>query len=93
MEDQQAVALLHDLCATYSPSAHEEEAVTLLVERANACGLCAHTDDAGNFVAERGSGKRTVLLLGHIDTVPGFIEPRLEGNLLNICHAGRLHRV
>ena len=77
MDDQQAVALLHDLCSTYSPSSHEEDAVTLLVERANACGLRAHTDDAGNFVAERGFGKRAILLLGHIDTVPGFIEPRL----------------
>ena len=83
MDDQQAVTLLRDLCATYSPSTHEEAAVTLLVECANASGLHAHTDDAGNFVAERGFGKRTVLLLGHIDTVPGFIEPRLEGNLLH----------
>ena len=74
MDDQQAVALLHELCATYSPSEHEEAAVTLLVERANAAGLHARTDDAGNFVAERGSGDRTILLLGHIDTVPGFID-------------------
>ncbi len=40
-------------------------------------GFTAHIDAAGNAVGERGSGK-TVVLLGHIDTVPGHIPVRVD---------------
>ena len=47
-----------------------------------ALGFRAHIDGAGNAVGELGDGERTVLLLGHIDTVPGLIDVRREGSLL-----------
>ncbi|MBC7294177.1 MAG: hypothetical protein H5T84_08795, partial [Thermoleophilia bacterium] len=39
-------------------------------------------DDAGSVVATRGSGEKELLLLGHIDTVPGGPEVRLDGDIL-----------
>ena len=51
MTDRDAVDLLRDLCAVYSPSGEEAGAVSLLVERANRAGLRACADDVGNFVA------------------------------------------
>lgn len=83
MTDQEAITLLRDLCAVYSPSGQEAEAVALLVERANAAGLRARSDDVGNFVAERGDGPTTIVLLGHVDTVPSFITPSLTGRSLH----------
>jgi LysW-gamma-L-lysine carboxypeptidase len=39
-------------------------------------------DAAGNAIGECGQGPETVVLLGHIDTVPGFIPMRREGDEL-----------
>ena len=41
-------------------------------------GFQAHIDAAGNAVGERGSGPLTVVLLGHIDTVPGEIAVHVD---------------
>jgi LysW-gamma-L-lysine carboxypeptidase len=56
--------------------------VAYLVERRRALGAQACTDGAGNAVGEWGDGERTVLLLGHIDTVRGEIDVQRAGNLL-----------
>ena len=64
MNDRWATALLRDLCAIYSPSGNESEAVSFLVSRAAEAGLKASTDGAGNFVAERGEGPTVIVLLG-----------------------------
>jgi LysW-gamma-L-lysine carboxypeptidase len=42
-------------------------------------GFRASVDDAGNAVGEIGEGPIHVVLLGHIDTVPGEIPVRVEG--------------
>ena len=77
--DRQADDLLTGLVERYSPSTREQPAVAYLVAWAQAQGLAAHVDGAGNAVLTIGSGERTLLLLGHIDTVPGFIDVRREG--------------
>ena len=41
-------------------------------------GFRASIDEAGNAVGEIGDGPRHIVLLGHIDTVPGEIAVRLE---------------
>ena len=41
-------------------------------------GFSAQIDAAGNAVGARGSGPETVVLLGHIDTVPGHIPVRVD---------------
>jgi len=40
------------------------------------------TDEAGNVIAQRGSGSKEIILLGHIDTVPGGPEARVDGDIL-----------
>lgn len=41
-------------------------------------GFRASVDDAGNAVGEIGDGPAHIVLLGHIDTVPGEIDVRVE---------------
>ena len=45
-------------------------------------GFRASVDDAGNAVGEIGDGPVHVVLLGHIDTVPGDIAVRVDGGEL-----------
>jgi [amino group carrier protein]-lysine/ornithine hydrolase len=76
------VSLLENLLNLYSPSGQEAEAVNYLVERLHSAGFSAWVDEAGNAVGTYGDGPETIMLLGHIDTVPGFISVRREGDQL-----------
>jgi LysW-gamma-L-lysine carboxypeptidase len=76
-----ADTLLTGLVERYSPSGKESAAVTYLVDQMQRLGFRAYGDEAGNAVGELGSGERTLLLLGHIDTVPGYIDVRRESDL------------
>ncbi|MBI1295737.1 M20/M25/M40 family metallo-hydrolase [bacterium] len=76
-----AVDLLHGLVAVPSLSHHEAEAAAWLAQRMAMLGYDrAYVDAAGNAVGEMGSAQAasTVVLLGHIDTVPGNIPVRIE---------------
>ncbi|MCS6910962.1 MAG: [LysW]-lysine hydrolase [Anaerolineales bacterium] len=77
--------LLEDLLKIYSPTGQEAEAVNYLVMQMRAGGLEARVDEVGNAVGEAGPAEatRTVMLLGHIDTVPGFIPVTRDGDRLN----------
>ncbi|MEW6421370.1 MAG: M20/M25/M40 family metallo-hydrolase, partial [Deinococcota bacterium] len=65
-----------------SVSGQEAQVAAFLTGWMNARGFRVHIDEAGNAVGERGNGSLTVVLLGHIDTVPGEIPVRVEGNRL-----------
>src|SRR2546428_4010738 len=65
-----------------SPSTQERQLGQWLISRLRSMGFAARRDEAGNVVAFWGSGPKEVLLLGHIDTVPGFIPARREGDRL-----------
>ena len=81
MERAAAVELIRGLVAIPSLSRHEAQASAWLVEQMRANGYDrAFVDDAGNAVGELGepSAARTIVLLGHIDTVPGNIPVRIE---------------
>ena len=74
---------LSGLLEHYSPSGQEHEAVTWLVEHMASLGYTrSFIDDAGNAVGVLGYGPKQLVLLGHIDTVPGEIPLHLEGDLL-----------
>jgi LysW-gamma-L-lysine carboxypeptidase len=70
--------LVRALVAIPSVSREERAAVEFLVARMRERGFLAHIDEAGNAVGEIGDGPMHVVLLGHIDTVPGEIPVRIE---------------
>lgn len=76
-------ALLSGLLQKISYSRQEEEAVAYLVEQMKVMGYHhAFADEAGNAVGIIGDGPREIVLLGHIDTVPGVIPVKVvDGQL------------
>jgi LysW-gamma-L-lysine carboxypeptidase len=76
------LALVRGLVEIPSVSRREGEAVEWLVGRMAERGFRASVDDAGNAVGEIGDGPVHVVLLGHIDTVPGEIAVRIDGDEL-----------
>ena len=78
------------LVSHYSPSGEERDAVQWLVDRMKSLGYDeTFIDEAGNAVGVMGRGPRQVLLLGHIDTVPGEIDVRRNGIPPNEALYGR----
>ena len=76
------IELLEEMVSIPSPSTQERELGQWLVARLRGIGFAAKRDEVGNVIAFWGSGPREVLLLGHMDTVPGFIPVRREGERL-----------
>lgn len=76
------VSLLEGLLQRYSPTNQEAEAVKYLVAQMSAAGFEARIDEVGNAVGVMGDGPKEIMLLGHIDTVPGFIEVEHDGDRL-----------
>jgi len=71
------------LVSQYSPSGQERGAVEWLVARMKSLGYDdAFVDEAGNAVGVMGKGTKQVVLLGHIDTVPGEIPVRVDDGVL-----------
>lgn len=70
--DPAAVELLHGMLRIPSPSFAESELAGHLADAMSGAGLAARIDGAGNVIGEirHGPGP-TVMLLGHMDTVPG----------------------
>ena len=76
-----AVDLLIETLKTYSVSTKEEKLSRLLRDRMRKRGFKnVRTDKAGNAIGEVGSGHPHVLLCGHMDTVPGSLKVRMEGD-------------
>lgn len=71
------------LVSQYSPSGQERGAVEWLVTRMKSLGYDdAYMDEAGNAIGVMGRGPKQVILLGHIDTVPGKIEVEQDNTSL-----------
>lgn len=62
------------------PSLSGEEAAlaAFLVETMRSLGFEARVDEAGNAVGILGDGPTEIVLLGHMDTVPGVVPVRIE---------------
>lgn len=82
LRDPDAVALLERAVGTPSVSGAEAAVAELFVEAMRGYGAKAAVDAAGNAVGSVGDGPVNVVFLGHIDTVPGQIAVRREGDLL-----------
>jgi LysW-gamma-L-lysine carboxypeptidase len=81
MDRAAAIRLVQGLVAIRSHSREEAEAATWLTDQMRLAGYDrAFVDPAGNAVGELGpaDATRTLVLLGHIDTVPGNIPVRID---------------
>ncbi len=76
------VELLQRMVSIPSLSGQEEELAGFLVREMAARGLRAHVDEAGNAVGELGEGPEEILLLGHMDTVPGQVPVQIANGRL-----------
>jgi LysW-gamma-L-lysine carboxypeptidase len=76
------IALLRRMVEIPSLSDQERPAVEALCQEMAARGFVVEIDDAGNAIGTIGSGPKRVVLLGHIDTVPGHIPVRIEDGVL-----------
>jgi len=72
------LALLREMLEIYSPSGKEGEMAAYLVTQMRVLGFHAYQDAVGNAIGVLGEGENEIVLLGHIDTVEGFIPIRLE---------------
>jgi LysW-gamma-L-lysine carboxypeptidase len=79
---ESGIDLLEEMVSIPSVSTQERELGQWLVTRLRGMGFAAKRDEVGNVIAFWGSGPREVLLLGHMDTVPGFIPVRRAGQRL-----------
>lgn len=82
MDAAAAIDLLETLVRIPSPSGAEGEAAHWLVGWMQQHGFEARVDAVGNALGVRGQGTKRILLLGHIDTFPGVLAVRREGDWL-----------
>jgi [amino group carrier protein]-lysine/ornithine hydrolase len=71
--NEAAVAVLAEAVAIPSVSGDERRLSERLVQLATSFGTEGYLDDVGNAHALVGHGSRTVMLLSHLDTVPGDV--------------------
>ncbi|KAG2477364.1 MAG: putative [LysW]-lysine/[LysW]-ornithine hydrolase [Nitrosopumilales archaeon] len=78
-----AVKMLEKALRLYTPSLEEKSLAEFLADKCDDLGFeDIRIDDVGNLIAKKGSGSPKILLCGHMDTVPGKIKVRKEGDKL-----------
>ena len=78
-----ALGVLRRMLEIPSPSYHEAELAHYLAEALKELGFQAHIDRVGNVIGEIGTGEGpVVMLLSHLDTVPGEVPVRSEDGRL-----------
>jgi LysW-gamma-L-lysine carboxypeptidase len=76
------VELLKSMLKIYSPSGSERQLADFLREWMSARGFSVRRDHVGNVIGELGDEGPRILVCGHMDTVPGEIPVRSEGDFL-----------
>jgi len=78
-----AIKMLEKALRQYTPSLSEKPIAEFLADKCDDLGFEDITiDEVGNMIAKKGTGSPTILLCGHMDTVPGKIKVRREGDKL-----------
>jgi [amino group carrier protein]-lysine/ornithine hydrolase len=78
-----AIELLKNSLEIYSPSRSETKIANFLKDVCLDLGFeQANIDSVGNIVAIKGTGDPIILLCGHMDTVPGVVPVRSDGNYI-----------
>jgi LysW-gamma-L-lysine carboxypeptidase len=78
------VTFLEALLSIPSPSGEEDAIAQYLIKQMSARGFQVDRDEAGNVIATVGDpdAEHKIVLLGHMDTVPGLVPVRLDGDRL-----------
>ena len=79
-QERSFIELLREAVTIQSLSTQEADVSRFFVRWMHKHGFKAEMDGAGSAVGTRGSGDVEIVLLGHIDTVPGEIPVRIEAN-------------
>lgn len=78
-----AVSLLRKMVDIHSPTGEEFELAQFLESEMQALDYEVTTDKVGNVLGRLGSGKPTILLCGHMDTVPSHLPVFYEEGVLH----------
>jgi len=75
-----AIELLKQALELYTPSRSEAPLSNMIKDRCvNELGFeQVNIDNVGNIIATKGTGEPSILLCGHMDTVPGQVPVRIE---------------
>jgi acetylornithine deacetylase (EC 3.5.1.16)/N2-acetyl-L-lysine deacetylase (EC 3.5.1.-) len=73
--------VLLKLSSVYTPSGEELNAKDVMLQISKELDLPLHIDETGSYYL--GSQESKVLLASHIDTVPGFVQPKDEGSAIS----------
>ncbi|MFQ6025490.1 MAG: M20/M25/M40 family metallo-hydrolase [Nitrosopumilaceae archaeon] len=78
-----SVKMLEKALRLYTPTHSEKLLAEFLLDKCDDLGFDdVHTDEVGNVIAKKGSGTPRILLCGHMDTVPGKIKVRKDGDYI-----------
>ncbi len=78
-----AIKLLQNSLEIYSPSRSESKLANFLKDVCMDLGFeQTNIDSVGNIIAIKGTGDPVILLCGHMDTVPGIVPVRLDGDYM-----------
>ena len=78
-----AIELLRNSLEIYSPSRSETKFANFLKDICLDLGFeKADIDSVGNIIAIKGKGDPIILLCGHMDTVPGIVPVRIDGDYI-----------
>ncbi len=80
--NNEQTAFLKKLVEIYSPSGKEEKIADFLKKEMKKLGFKVWNDPVGNVIGEIGSDKPVILFSSHMDTVPGEIPVKIEGEKL-----------
>ena len=82
--DKFAVKMLEKALRLYTPSREEKPMAEFLADKCDDLGFeDIRIDEVGNILAKKGSGRPRIMLCGHMDTVPGKIKVRRDGDFLH----------
>ncbi|MGI0063553.1 MAG: M20/M25/M40 family metallo-hydrolase [Nitrosopumilaceae archaeon] len=78
------IKMLEKALRLYTPSLGEKPLTDFLADKCDDLSFDdIRIDEVGNLIATKGSGLPRILLCGHMDTVPGKIKVRKEGDWLH----------